>query len=426
MTTHPPDFASAEQLRKEGRFAEAEAIFRAIWEASPSPGAGWRMALCVRKRGAPAEALALMREVYRRFPEDAWVRSEAAWCVWAADLKPAGERLDVDAAREAARKMLALSDNALVLRLAVFGVVDAAREKGRWDVVSEWCDRLAPADLDQAPRRVGEAKLMADRERWYFAKVKALIHLERWGEARAAALEAAGCYPRRADFPRWAAAALLETGDPDGAARELEALVRQGDPPWYVLADLARLELRRNRFEAALRAGARAALHPGAEEKAGVRLFLVIARAALALGRREVAAAHAALSRFVREREGWPVDGEALEVERGLAESAPPGETPPDIPADERRRAELFRAGWLELSGADTRRRRGRVGPVREDRSFAFILPEDGGAGVFVLLRDLPRAARREGTAVSFRLEESFDRKRNCASVRAVDLRPEG
>jgi tetratricopeptide (TPR) repeat protein len=71
----------------------------------------------------------------------------------------------------------------------------------------------------------------------------------------------------------------------------------------------------------------------------------------------------------------------------------------------------------------------GRYGEARgvaQDglKQFPFIKPDGGGEAVFVALRDLPPECVHAGARVSFRLEESFDRKKNRASVRAAAVEP--
>jgi len=69
------------------------------------------------------------------------------------------------------------------------------------------------------------------------------------------------------------------------------------------------------------------------------------------------------------------------------------------------------------------RRQTGTIIKIDPDRPFTFIKPDGGGEAIFVALRDLPPECARAGNRVTFQLEESFDRKKNRASVRAVAVK---
>ncbi|WP_179147461.1 hypothetical protein [Cylindrospermopsis raciborskii] len=51
------------------------------------------------------------------------------------------------------------------------------------------------------------------KEQWFFAKVKSLIGLELWQEARACALEAIKFYPKEINFYRFSALALANLAE---------------------------------------------------------------------------------------------------------------------------------------------------------------------------------------------------------------------
>jgi cold shock CspA family protein len=208
------------------------------------------------------------------------------------------------------------------------------------------------------------------------------------------------------------------------------------------------------------------ALENRQDDKFKLRSFEILADLALDLGKPAVAAAHVTLAGAIRTKEGWkkPVPLEELErrTHTALTEA---GKEWPELPDDLRelsRYCRLLRVGEQkareekvapgvigksarqaarEIPGVKTgpgggeegggghtnasleRRQTGTIIKIDPDRPFTFIKPDGGGEAIFVALRDLPPECARAGNRVTFQLEESFDRKKNRASVRAVAVK---
>ncbi|RLB76245.1 MAG: hypothetical protein DRH24_18220 [Deltaproteobacteria bacterium] len=424
MSEPPITFQEAEALRKAGQYPEAGAAFHRLWDEQGDAGSGWRYAQCLRKAGHPNAALQVIEQVVAQHPDDQWAGFELAWCIYEALVKPARDEGHLGKLLYAGQKMIEADAQDLPLRLTVFAIVKVAKAKGKWAVVSEWCDRLDPLQLSTEPNTVGERKTMPDRERWYFAKVKALVKLEQWAEARRLALEAAQAFPRRIDFRRWAAQARAGEGDAVGGIEELEKLARQGDPPWYIMADIAQMQHQLGEVEAALQRACKAALAPG-EDKAKVRLFLLIAEIGLATGRPEIAAWHVALTKAVRRREGWPIRGELVQLEKRVTDALAQTDAPwPDLPGDAEGLLRGCEKIWHEQAMAGLERKTGVICHLPEGRKYGFIKPDDGGPNIYFRRREIPRRYAVVGQRVEFAIEPSYDPKKKQESVKAVDIRP--
>ena len=438
MSERLTTFQQAEALRKAGQYADAGPAFRRLWDEQGDASNGWRYAQCLRKSGHPEAALQVITQVVAQHPDDQWVGFEHAWCIYEALVKPASAEGHLGKLLFAGQKMVEAGAQDLALRLTVFAIIKVAKEKGKWDIVSAWCDRLDRQQLSTEPREMGGRRVISEQEQWYFAKVKSLVKLKRWPEAGELALEATQAFPRKRDFARWAARALAGQGDVEGAIAELEALASRGQPEWYLLSDLAELKLRNGQAEAAYPIACRAALAFG-EDKAKVGLFLLIGQAALALERFDVAARHAALSRLVRVREGWRVSGEVTRLEaQARSGSKKAGQPLPDLPDDLRPLAALCRQDWEQAVPSESRPRpkerqrrssapgasgpfqTGRIKTYKEERGFGFIVPDDGGADLFFHISRVRGIERPEqGMAVRYQVADS-PRGPNAVNVQPV------
>jgi len=308
------------------------------------------------------------------------------------------------------------------LRSTIKAVWTVAQKKQEWEIVADWCDRIAPSELsDEAPLIQGRrGKSM--RERWYFARVKSLIQLQRWDEARSWAQEATRHYPREVNFPRWAALALAGQGYIEQAIAEMEELTLKRRVDWYVWNDLCGLYLRIGQAEAALRAGCQAALAPG-EDKQKVTLYERLGQVGLSLGKLELAARQVALSKAVRQRERWPIRPRLArleaEIRHALEEAGLNWPVDTDDIGD---LAHLCQADWAACVYIGLPRKAGIVEALPQGKPHGWIRTDDGER-IFFLQNDLPDAIRYKGARLEFALMPNWDRKYDRRSYRAVDFR---
>lgn len=427
----------AKQLYEAQDYVEAGKLYHQLWDDHGDAFSGGRYACCLRKAGHPDAALTVAQAVAAKYPDDVYVRREVVWALYDAKIKPARDRGDLGALVHFGQQIVDQTDEELPVRLVAFAVIGAAKDKMKWSIVSPWCDRINPQTLSAEPREMDGRRVISEREQWYFAKVKSLVELKQWDAAREVAVEAMQAFPRKRDFARWAAQALAGQGKVADAIAELEALLQQGQPEWYLLNDLAELKLQNEQAEAAYRLACRAALAFG-EDKAKVGLFLLIARIALILRRWDVAARHAALSRLVRARESWSIPADLVRLEKQARDAmTQSGATLPEIPDAVGPLFKLCRRDWEEAVPADERpqpkqpRSRppapvatgetytGQIKTYNGDRGFGFIRPDDGGKDIFFHIsgvRGIDTPA--EGLVVQYEVGESEK------GPRAINVRP--
>ncbi|NMA27424.1 MAG: hypothetical protein GX934_06645 [Burkholderiales bacterium] len=446
-------WTEAEAQRKAGQYASAGRAFHDFWNERSQAAAGWRYAFCLRKAGYPNPALNVALRVQRAHPEDPATRSEVAWCLYYARLKPAQAAESEEAVLQAARDMVKAGAEGLPLELAVFAAMSAAKGKGHWGEVARWCELLTPETLSDEPQEGPKGrKIPSPRERYYYARVKSLVHLQRWPEALQATQEACQAYPRNLEFLRWQAEAQAGLGNIEEAIRLLAPLERDRRVRWYHLADLARFLLEMERLDEAWKT-ARRALDLPAEDQARVGLLATMAKIALQRQDPEAAARHLAWCLALRREQGWPIPPPLTELRQRLdgvevdwdasarnlrALCLPRGQSPSAAdPGTARLRGrapgEPVRS---TTSGSNPTESRppplpdlaedgtliGTVTSFQSDRSFAF-LKVGNRERVFVLTADLPESCRQDGARVRFAPVRNFDRKKQRESWRAGKVR---
>jgi len=449
-------WTEAEAQRKAGQFALAGRAFHDLWNERGQAASGWRYAYCLRKAGYPAAGLSVALRVLKSHPQDPATLGEASWCVYFARLKPAQAAQDEEGVLQAAREIVRIGSGGLPVELAVFAAVSAAKGKGHWGEVARWCDLLNPDDLSDEPQEGPKGrKIPSARERYYYARVKSLVHLQRWPEALGAVEQARQAYPRNLEFIRWQAEVHAGLGNLEQAIGLLEPLSHDRRVRWYHLADLARFLLEVNRLEEAWQA-ARRALEMPAEDPARVGLLATMARLAVQRQDPEAAARHLAWCLALRREQGWPVPPPLAELRRRLeglqvdwgaqaralrslclprgADSgqeghpsaqlrgrAPGGPVRPQDQGTGGQKAGAPSLPALDAEGTLV----GTVTSFEADRPFAFLRLENRER-VFVLAGDLPEDCRRDGARVRFTPVRNFDRKKQRESWRAAQVKPAG
>jgi len=425
--TQPSELrAQAKRHYDAQQFAEASELFRQVWEGDGDAYSGGRYSFCLRKTGHADEALAVAQAVAEKYPDDIYVRREIVWALYDAEFKPAKERNDLDALVRAGQQIVDLTDEELPIRLVCFAIVDLAKEKMKWPLVAAWCDRVDSQKLSPEPREMNGRRVVSEREQWYFAKIKSLVELKHWDEARTLAQEALAPFPRQRDFARWSAQALAGQGHTLEAIAELESLARARQPEWYLLHDLAEMQSQAGQAEAAYKTACQAALAFG-EDKAKVGLFVLIGRIALDQRRYDAAVRHLKLTQLVRTREGWSVPGVVVYLEnraRGAAKQA--GETLENLPDELGKLRALCRWDWESEVPLDQRSQppprrapaptpqtdgqlhTGRIKTYKEDRGFGFITPDNGESDLFFHITHVQAMALpAPGTAVQYEVTQT-------------------
>lgn len=413
-------YQQAEALRKSGKYSEAVDKFAQLWLQSPNTFVGWRYAHCLRKVGRLEDAERVAKEALRRYPQDSYTKNEVGWILYEKELKPAKDRGDLPTAIDAASRIFDLNPDQLVRTKAVFTVVSLAKAQGKWETVLEWTGRISPDQLNREPTGSGtRVRVMPDREVWYVNRARALLELGRSQEARELAQKGMKEFPEDLFLRRTAALALAETDNLSGAIAEMRSLIAHPHADWYMKAELAQLEYRAGNLGESYRLLCEALATSRQSENYKLNHLGLLARIALALGKNDIAAAHVALAKSIRNSEGWAIPPELAQLEKDVQDAG----SIADLPKDLEQLKRLCRRHWQQGAGEGRQSYRGTVKPYPEDRAFTFIERDDGGEDVFVLVKDLPPDCRKPGSHVEFAIVASFDRKKGRASTRATAVR---
>ena len=412
-TDFNPAWTQAEAYRKSGEYEKAGPYFFSQWTQEHDVDAGWRYAFCLRKAGHPEAALRAACRVLLSAPDDKPTLQEKLWSIYEARVKPAVESQRHQQVLQFGLEMARAGADELALKIAAFACFKAAKETRQWAVVLEWCARLNPDRLSPTPRKLESRKGLSDRERYFYAKIKALIELQSWEQALLECERALKIFDRNQDFKRWHAFSLAGLGDLALALKGLEDMRATGRCRWYILSDYARL-LKETEpakaWEISLEAAA-------AQVEVGHKLglFELMAEIALLLARESAAADHVGWCLSLRYALGWPVTPklEALQQELGHLQLS-------WEPCDSEYWENRARMHWGLQPSGDEKSQRGQLEQIVPGRNYCFVLHE--GQRYYTLLKDVPPACRKDGARVHFRLTSHYDAKKQAESRRAVEI----
>ncbi|MFM6036136.1 MAG: tetratricopeptide repeat protein [Sphaerospermopsis kisseleviana] len=414
---------TATELLKQQQWKEAGTLFRQVWENENNAYSASRYLYCLRKGGYPSWSIKQGNKAFNQFPGNKYIKNELVWAYYDDGIKPEASKENLYQLIESAKIILSLQPDVLPKELTVFAVIKAAKQKEKWDIVLEWCNVIKPEDLSDesipvdGDGRTGKSK----KEQWFFAKVKSLIELELWKEARACALEAIKIYPREMNFYRFSALALANLGEEEKAILELQDILLKHREEWYIYQDLSDIYLRINQPETAIKFACQAALSPG-EDKIKVTLYEKICQQSLLLGKLEMSAQHLELCKAIREREGWKVKDTLQQLQAEInQEITNQQSTFTKFEGDITKLNQICRKFWKEILYQDIPRYCGTIESLPPNQAHGWII-DDTGNRVFFLQKELPKFLRKEKQRVSFILQESYDRKRDRKSFKAADF----
>ena len=421
--------AKADELRKAGHFDEAAKEYAALWP-DDDPWTGWGYAYCLRKLNRAREALEIAAAVHELNPEFRFGRSIYAWALYDVHIRGAEDPTPEVLKAALTIVQLASSDerayattNPLVI--TVLRVAKAFDSHGRDAAALEWLDKVDPALLSTTAQKRSdetgrEQELASFRERYYSIRSRAFERLGRWQECLETAKRAlAECTPVHHDndvwFARRIALAKRRLGQMEEALAELQQLaVRK--PVGFLHTDIAAAAWDDGNAEATFNHALQALMSPG-DIGYKVDAARLLAEALWQRGDGDNARSHLRLCIAVRQSKGWKPN----EKLAALAKIWGVGQVEDEMNGLLRELQKVWKRWTDDLFP----RRTGTVVKMFPHGGAGFIRAEQNEQFYFDARRDWKERAAKpsEGAQVTFTTRQSFDRKRQRATIVACEVR---
>lgn len=419
----------ASNLRKSKRYAEALPYFEQLWTQHHELCDDWDVwgyAQTLRKLNRSSEALEVCRELYRKNSDFAPGRNLYGWCIYDTELK--GEDLRDDGVIAAVRAIVQLTpqEQYSPYEWAVFKLLDYLKGKPNpdWNQILEWGDCLDPTLLSTEPNRYtdssGKSRVNASpREKWYMHMTKALEELSRFEDCINL------CQHGLQDIPtlhhdndvwfRWRIAkSKIGLGQIEEAIGDLHFILERKQD-WFFSHELANAYSQMGKHELALEHALTAALAPG-EVSYKWKLYVLLADLLERAGKPEEAEQHLLLAAKIHQESGWDIPSEVANRVDVDVENETPG-----VKRLSRQLEEL----WKQLRYQNKQRYQGVIRSLLSNGKAGFIKDEAGNDHYFQAQSfEGPLHRMCEGTRVTFFVEDSFDKKKNKKSTKAVNVEP--
>ena len=435
MSDHFEKSREANELRKGGQIEKALVLYRELSKDGHDPFVAAGLLHCLRKQGLFDEALPLCDDMLQQHAASDWCRNEVIWTLIQGKLERLNELVGVEETASIAESILTLHPKQNATRWRILRrVLKVAKLRNRWDIVTQWIDRINADELSTAPMKDDLGKEgWCDQAIWYNYRVRSMIETGDKEEAISLAQTAIDRFPQQSKFfKRLKALAALRLARLGEADQIYSNLSNSGRPDWWVLHEHAQVLRELRKPEEALRLMCKAALSHKKLDSL-VSLFANIGFLCSELQLKEEARNHLLLCKYVSEEQGWSIPRSinmALSnLDSELGQLA--------FPTDLKDSLTACKTIWFRILGVHDDPRvlslkrkkirqtlRGKLILGNSERSFCFISSE-GGDSYFCLKSDLPKEIT-DGTTLVFDAIPSFDKKKNKESWKAVNIRSVG
>ena len=371
----------------------------------------------LRKGGDPEGAIRLAREGLAQLPDFEPLQSALCWALYDRDIKSLGEEPALDKIRQGwqtCKELQELLSNDLygdysawisaVLRIATV-MLDHAGSNNT-SMLRTARDMLQEMDAGKLSTQ-GYSGGPSPAERHAMGLTKSYHRLQEWEPLRCCCENSLRLLPSGTNGELWLrhrlGLACLELGDVRSAAPHLAFVLQRKPGEWWANYNDGRVKAATGDASGATRAFATAL--KGGTLHMKTQVMVDLADILRAQGNSEDADRHHLVAREIRSKQGWKSSAEIdapLEPDQNT--------TPQDLPK--------LKQFWEELTPEE--RHRGRVRSVLPNGGSGFLDMDGGGSVYFTMKRDQP--APPEGSSVTCRMVDSFDKKKQQASRKAIDV----
>lgn len=411
----------ANELRKAGDIPAAKELYIELWQESQDKFTAAGLLHCYRKLEEFDNALALTDEIKTKYPNFNWVSIECIWTLIQGRLNKLEEDVDTFTVVSIAEQILILKPEFIALKAIVFKVIKTAKKNRDWEILLDWLHKIDPEQLQNDSEL---KKDWSDKEIWYYYKVVGLTKMGSFSDAIDLIEKKSSLFPTKLKFfEREKAKAQIALENFSEGEKIYSQLVASQNADWWLLHEYAVIHLKNGRSDEAIKLFCKAALSSSPLPHK-VTLLKNIGEFALTAGKLEEALAHFKLIEKIRLEQGWGVPNTLNSTIQDLSEQA-------SMNFDELSISELLKKckpywnSYLDEGDrlpevGKTKGLKGKLKLGDQAKQFCFIETKENS--YFCSKDDLPNGVK-DGQLVQFDLKESFDKKKNKKSWKAIRVR---
>ena len=398
---------NADALQSEKRYAEALPLYRSLWEGyreKCNEWDGWRYAFCLKQIKNYAEALDICRETYKLNRDFEPLKGLYAWCIYYTEITPSVvDESKFFRAAEAITQLAKQDDKYSAYQIAVFKVLEYLTSKNIYqaDKILEWTGKLDPKTLDDkvfiyTDKEGNQRETASKKEQYYMLRSRALLEKGGFDECIRICEEGLRTFEKlhydNHVWFCWRIGLSYEGLGEYEKSLNLQLELLNTKKEWFIQKEIAEQYYRLGDYEKSLQYALDSALNSGDTNKK-VNTFIVLANALIQLGKNEEARQH---ENFIASLKKGEYSREAENELRKI---------------------------WNTLKFNSQIKYTGTIKTLLPGGKAGFV-ETDKGKSHYFSLREFrgKREQAQVNQAVTFYLEEGFDKKKNKKTMNAVML----
>lgn len=411
----------ANTLRKNGNLKEALPIYENLFDKEVKDrfdAAGYLH--CLRKLKKHDEAMKVAAICEELFADFNWMRMEIIW-TYISKLKQVAETEPIDKVLSIANKVLSLEPDDVQTNITVLTVLKKTKQMKKWDIATQWVDKLNPLTLNKEPLVANEkTTIWSDYLIWQKYKVTCLIFEKKYQEAiYQLNLIRSDIKQVEKFFLVLEAEAFKGIGELQSSIEILTKLTQNPKADWWIIHRYSLVLNEVGKSEQSLKEMFRAASLSHKLENS-IKLFRDIFWLAKELDKLEEAHYHLLLFKMIRERNDWPVHEEVVRQINLTGEKLKGAKVQTYHEVLKKCRSYWVQDISIESSNKSIQRNlKGKLIQVKSDRPFCFVKTQTDS---FFCHKSEIKGEPIEDLAVKFDIIPTFDRKKQQDSWKAINI----
>jgi tetratricopeptide (TPR) repeat protein len=409
-------------LKKAENFSDAIPLFEILWEKDNDKWDGWNLAFCYNKCSNFELALNISKKVYHLDKEFNYIKEQYAWAAYMLKIKDLDFSDNFDLLERYANGIIKLTQEDNVFRhLTILKIMDFCNKNTYWEKLIYWSKKISPEDLDSNSYTVNKKNknitIPSKKEKWYLKVTKAYEKTGNWDQCLKECNKALNFFPNVIWFLWRKAISMGNRGDVDIAIKLLEkiSLIKS---EWFIYRDIAKLYAQQDNIDIALdnifKACIKSVKQPDLEYK--WELFYYAASYLNKKNNKEMAVSHLLLSYTLRDGKGWKIPEKLSNLSIQLNVEL-------ESVSDKSESIKELQSFWDKQKYEQLQRYSGKIKAILPNGKAGFITSDKNKDYYFNLYScKIPNEEIKPGKRISFYLEESFDKKKNINSFRAVNI----
>jgi tetratricopeptide (TPR) repeat protein len=421
----------ANNLRKAKDYENALPLYKDLWDNYKDDCGkweGWGYAQCLNKLKNFDDSMNICRKTYKIDQTFNLNNNLYAWNIYHTEIAK-NQVQNESVFFKAAKGIILLSeeDEYSPYVITIFKVIDYLNEQNRvnYNEVITWIEYLKPELLDETPfsfqDKDGKTREIASKkEQYYSNRSKAFFELGQFENCIIICEEALNTltkfhYSNDIWFKRSIALSNAQLGSNDLAITQLVEILKQKNE-WFIQKEIAEIYLKNNKLKDAEKYAIDAALNYGDNDKK-MNLYLLLNDILQRQGKNNEARNHILFIAKIRIDKKWKIDTDLKQKIDFYNIDLN------DLPNFNSIKRDLIKT-WEDLKFGD-KQYNGIIKKMLPNNKSGFIELENSRLSYYFDVRDFKGQKNlvKEGTKVRFYLEDSFNKKRNEKSKKAVMIK---